>query len=465
MEYDFLMHRKNGDTWDNIYPISKAKNILTTDNSNVQDTLNSISKTLKDDNTTLKELSKTVEDILGPNASHGNWVPKIETADNSRYLRNDNTWHTISPSDIGAISNNGDNAIGNYIFTNSDNSFNLKTSISDNSWKQGLNMYSSTNTKVGELRFWGYKDSLTAIGFYVNDLKIPVLNIEEDNIYIKGNPVYSAINKPTPSEIGALAANATSVSTKKLAVPIKINGISFDGSKDISVPLVGGDISTNINLNNNNAQITYKNQSLFNVLESNNGYGLTTTAKGRIIIAPNDIYSDIENNTNIDDKHIYLGSTVGISFITSQNATLKSTDRITIETDNYVSGIKGFNGTNENLLIGNFDISGNKNGYSGISFSDYNLYLAIGDNGEDKKGSGVYNGSKWLWYFEEDVLRDGYIPWKNIINKPNSYTPSKHNHDNYIVKSANVIAFTAGTEVPNNNDGKPDGTVYFKYSN
>ena len=66
---------------------------------------------------------------------------------------------------------------------------------------------------------------------------------------------------------------------------------------------------------------------------------------------------------------------------------------------------------------------------------------------------------------EEDVLRDGYIPWKNIINKPNLYTPSKHNHDNYIVKSANVIAFTAGTEVPNNNDGKPDGTVYFKYSN
>ena len=99
MEYDFLMHRKNGDTWDNIYPISKAKNILTTDNSNVQDTLNSISKTLKEDNTTLKELSKTVEDILGPNASHGNWVPKIETADNSRYLRNDNTWHTILPTD------------------------------------------------------------------------------------------------------------------------------------------------------------------------------------------------------------------------------------------------------------------------------------------------------------------------------------------------------------------------------
>ena len=465
MEYDFLMHKKNGDTWDTIYPISKAKNILTTDNSNVQDTLNFISETVTNDTKTLKRLSETIENVLGPNASYGNWVPEIEIANNSRYLRNDNTWHTILPTDIGAVNNNGDNVTGNYIFLNSNNSINLKTSISDNIWQQGINMYSNIDTKIGELRFLGYKDSLTSIGFYINDLKIPVINIEEDNIYVKGNPVYSAINKPTPDDIGALSVNGTSVATKKLEVPININGVSFDGSKDISIPLIGGNISTNINLNNNNAQITYKNQSLFNVLESNNGYGLTTTAKGRIIIAPNDIHSDIENNTNIDDKYIYLGSTVGISFITSQNAILKSTDRITIETDNYISGIKGFNGTNENLQMCNFDISGNKNGYSGIAFSDYNLYLALGDNGTTKNGSGVHNGSKWLWYFEENTLRDGYIPWNNIIDKPSSYTPNKHEHNNYIAKTENVVTFIAGTSEPNNDDGQLDGTVYFKYNN
>ena len=36
------------------------------------------------------------------NASHGNHVPTTQTADNATYLRNDNTWHKITPADIGA---------------------------------------------------------------------------------------------------------------------------------------------------------------------------------------------------------------------------------------------------------------------------------------------------------------------------------------------------------------------------
>lgn len=36
------------------------------------------------------------------NTSHGNHVPSVQTADNSTYLRNDNTWHKITPADIGA---------------------------------------------------------------------------------------------------------------------------------------------------------------------------------------------------------------------------------------------------------------------------------------------------------------------------------------------------------------------------
>lgn len=36
------------------------------------------------------------------NASHGNHVPTTETANNARFLRNDNTWQTITPANIGA---------------------------------------------------------------------------------------------------------------------------------------------------------------------------------------------------------------------------------------------------------------------------------------------------------------------------------------------------------------------------
>lgn len=36
------------------------------------------------------------------NKSHGNHVPTVETANNARFLRNDNTWQTITPDKIGA---------------------------------------------------------------------------------------------------------------------------------------------------------------------------------------------------------------------------------------------------------------------------------------------------------------------------------------------------------------------------
>lgn len=37
------------------------------------------------------------------NSSHGNHVPATETANSARFLRNDNTWQTVTPSNIGAL--------------------------------------------------------------------------------------------------------------------------------------------------------------------------------------------------------------------------------------------------------------------------------------------------------------------------------------------------------------------------
>lgn len=36
------------------------------------------------------------------NTSHGNHVPAVQTADNKKFLRNDNTWQVVTPSNIGA---------------------------------------------------------------------------------------------------------------------------------------------------------------------------------------------------------------------------------------------------------------------------------------------------------------------------------------------------------------------------
>lgn len=46
------------------------------------------------------------------NASHGNHVPPTETANNAKFLRNDNTWATVTPNNIGALSKDGGTASG-----------------------------------------------------------------------------------------------------------------------------------------------------------------------------------------------------------------------------------------------------------------------------------------------------------------------------------------------------------------
>lgn len=61
-----------------------------------------------------------------------------------------------------------------------------------------------------------------------------LLTIKSDHLRFKGNPVYHTGNKPSPADIGALASNGTAVAATKLATARKINGISFDGTGDIT---------------------------------------------------------------------------------------------------------------------------------------------------------------------------------------------------------------------------------------
>lgn len=45
---------------------------------------------------------------------HGNHVPKLESANNSRFLRNDNTWQNVTPGNIGAPTKGGTGASGTW---------------------------------------------------------------------------------------------------------------------------------------------------------------------------------------------------------------------------------------------------------------------------------------------------------------------------------------------------------------
>lgn len=80
---------------------------LVNDAPEALDTLKELSKALGDD----KDFAATVTTKIGnlqtavdgkAALSHGNHVPATETADNAKFLRNDNTWQTVTPANIGA---------------------------------------------------------------------------------------------------------------------------------------------------------------------------------------------------------------------------------------------------------------------------------------------------------------------------------------------------------------------------
>jgi hypothetical protein len=66
-------------------------------------------------------------------ATHGNHVPTIQAADNAKFLRNDNTWATITPANIGAASISHGNhvptttAVNNTTFLRNDNTWHQLT--------------------------------------------------------------------------------------------------------------------------------------------------------------------------------------------------------------------------------------------------------------------------------------------------------------------------------------------------
>ena len=84
----------------------------------VDDKIDALSADTEDDLTAHDTSSSAHQDmreaIAGKaNSSHGNHVPTTETANNARFLRNDNTWQTIEPGNINAYTKEEVNNIAN----------------------------------------------------------------------------------------------------------------------------------------------------------------------------------------------------------------------------------------------------------------------------------------------------------------------------------------------------------------
>ena len=123
-------------------------------------------------------VSWTLDEIGAAAKSHGNHVPATQTADNKKFLRNDNTWQTVTPANIGAVPiDTGGNIT---IHADSDASSTSEYALI----KAGHNELKVASSAGGGTVTKG-----------------------QDKLTFNGNIVYHAGRKPTLSELGAAASN------------------------------------------------------------------------------------------------------------------------------------------------------------------------------------------------------------------------------------------------------------------
>ena len=220
------------------------------------------------------------------NTSHGNHVPKTETANNARFLRNDNTWQTITPVNIGAADRS--HSHGSYLNQNAFSNIKVgDTTVAADSPTDTLTLTAGANVTLtpdatndtvtiaakdtvythpttsgykhipsggssGQILRWS-ADGTAAWGSDNNtDTKVTNTLATTTKAYVTGTTsattntgtqvfdtgVYldtTAGKLVATTFAGSLSGNATSAT--KLQTGRKINDIAFDGTADKTIPL------------------------------------------------------------------------------------------------------------------------------------------------------------------------------------------------------------------------------------
>lgn len=169
------------------------------------------------------------------NANHGTHVPPTESANNARFLRNDNTWQTITAANIGAMSKTGVNdnvSLGKYI-----KFYELNGNNSDSTMKSAYLTSGVLMTNFNDIALAGL-----TIGYEINNLKQSVSSgkqsiasaITAKGISASGSDSFATLaNKiaqmPSPN-IDNVGLNSNCTGYSKGLIPTPVSRESYSGS-------------------------------------------------------------------------------------------------------------------------------------------------------------------------------------------------------------------------------------------
>ena len=207
-------------------------------------------------------VSWTLDEIGAAAKSHGNHVPATQTADNKKFLRNDNTWQTVTPANIGAAASNHSHSNyaasshgHNYLDVKGTNTINSTANDTTAKWgAQGnsVHWYTEAGKLNGQPSQWGY---LVNIGQSSEVHQIWMTQSSGDLLHRGGNgsgwsgswrtildsenySTWAAAKSHSHNYAGSSSAGGNANAAVKLAtartLTIGNTGKNFDGSGNVS---------------------------------------------------------------------------------------------------------------------------------------------------------------------------------------------------------------------------------------
>lgn len=159
--------------------------------------------------------------------SHGNHVPATETANNAKFLRNDNTWQTVTPANIGAAASSH----GTHV------SYSTTNPVMDGTASVGsASTVARSDHKHPTDTSRAAASDLTALQSLVGDTKVStqISNAIASKSDTGHTHNYAGSSSAGGAATSALACTGNSSTATTLKNTRYIDGVSFDGSANVT---------------------------------------------------------------------------------------------------------------------------------------------------------------------------------------------------------------------------------------
>ena len=157
-------------------------------------------------------ISLTASDVGAAASSHGNHVPTIQTASNKFFLRNDNTWQTVTPANIGAAESSHNHSASNITSgtlpisrggtgaTSASSALsNLGVTISSGSWTPTIASRNGTNPTYSVYYKYARYYRINNLVYITFHMKVNISNKGTDYACVKGLPFTASNNMNSQS--------------------------------------------------------------------------------------------------------------------------------------------------------------------------------------------------------------------------------------------------------------------------